>query len=172
MASHPPSGGKARSAVSDPARSGRPSSRRHGPGRWLRPGLLPGTDSAGYSPSIGVEFDRERAAAAGLRLTPVGASAACARSEALPFPSSAFDLILSHEVLEHVVDDRTRFARSCGCSRRAAGWSCSFPTGDTPSKRTASTGAASTVSETYLGQLPALGLRDRLAPHVRAYAAS
>ena len=30
----------------------------------------------------------------------------CSAAEALPFPERRFDLILSHEVLEHVADDR------------------------------------------------------------------
>jgi len=52
--------------------------------------------------AIGVEFDFQRARIAhdqGLSLT-------CAAGEKLPYPSNHFDLVLSHEVLEHVVDDR------------------------------------------------------------------
>lgn len=52
--------------------------------------------------AIGVEFDFQRARTAqehGLSLT-------CAAGEKLPYPSDHFDLVLSHEVLEHVVDDR------------------------------------------------------------------
>lgn len=50
---------------------------------------------------IGLEYDFERAAEAGTR-SPNIINAA---SESLPLPSNAFDLILSHEVLEHVRDD-------------------------------------------------------------------
>jgi SAM-dependent methyltransferase len=49
----------------------------------------------------GLEYDFERAAEAGIR-SPRILNAA---GEALPFSSNAFDLILSHEVLEHVRDD-------------------------------------------------------------------
>jgi SAM-dependent methyltransferase len=50
---------------------------------------------------IGLEYDFERATEAGDR-SPEILNAAC---ESLPFPPSHFDLILSHEVLEHVQDD-------------------------------------------------------------------
>jgi SAM-dependent methyltransferase len=51
---------------------------------------------------IGLEYDFERAAKARTR-SPHLINAA---GEFLPLPTSAFDLILSHEVLEHVQDDR------------------------------------------------------------------
>ncbi len=50
----------------------------------------------------GLEFDAARAAEAGRR----GLKVVRAAGEKLPFPSGAFDLVLSHEVLEHVEDDR------------------------------------------------------------------
>ena len=51
---------------------------------------------------FGLEFDFERTLEAGRR-NPGIVNAA---GEALPYPASVFDLILSHEVLEHVADDR------------------------------------------------------------------
>jgi len=50
---------------------------------------------------IGLEYDFERAAEAGTR-SPNILNAA---GESLPLPSGTLDLILSHEVLEHVQDD-------------------------------------------------------------------
>ncbi len=50
---------------------------------------------------IGLEYDFERATEAGTR-SPNILNAA---GESLPLPSGSFDLILSHEVLEHVQDD-------------------------------------------------------------------
>ena len=50
---------------------------------------------------IGLEYDLERTADAGTR-SPNILNAA---GESLPLPSGTFDLILSHEVLEHVQDD-------------------------------------------------------------------
>lgn len=52
---------------------------------------------------IGLEYDFERAAEA-RNNSPHIINAA---GEAIPFPANTFDLILSHEVLEHVHDDRT-----------------------------------------------------------------
>lgn len=56
--------------------------------------------------AIGLEVERERAIDA-LALCR-GTSGAVINSvgEELPFPPDSFDLILSHEVIEHVVDDR------------------------------------------------------------------
>lgn len=50
----------------------------------------------------GLEFDFERAAEAHLRSDDIVNAA----GESLPFSASTFDLILSHEVIEHVADDR------------------------------------------------------------------
>jgi SAM-dependent methyltransferase len=50
---------------------------------------------------IGLEYDFERATEAGTR----SPSILNAAGEFLPLPSGTFDLILSHEVLEHVQDD-------------------------------------------------------------------
>lgn len=49
-----------------------------------------------------LEFDFQRAGEARRR----GVQVVNAASEGLPYPSAKFDLILSHEVLEHVRDDR------------------------------------------------------------------
>ena len=51
---------------------------------------------------IGLEYEFERAAAA----RPGAAPIVNAAGEALPFPDSSISFILSHEVLEHVQDDR------------------------------------------------------------------
>ena len=51
---------------------------------------------------IGLEIDFARAYQAAERSDHILSAA----GEALPFPSDEFDLILSHEVLEHVQDDR------------------------------------------------------------------
>ncbi len=50
---------------------------------------------------VGLEYDFERAAEAGSRSKRILNAA----GESLPLPSGTFDLILSHEVLEHVQDD-------------------------------------------------------------------
>jgi SAM-dependent methyltransferase len=91
----------------------------------------------------------------------------------LPFVDGAFDVVFSHEVIEHVADDRLAAAemvRVCApagrivlyCPNRLYPfethghyWRGSYHFGNTP----------------LIGWLPDL-LRDRLAPHVRAYTRS
>ena len=51
---------------------------------------------------IGLEYDLERAIEAGINSKEIINAA----GEFIPLPSSTFDLILSHEVIEHVQDDR------------------------------------------------------------------
>jgi SAM-dependent methyltransferase len=124
----------------------------------------------GAAQAFGVEVDRERATAAGLRLTPVGGSAACARSEALPFPSSAFDLILSHEVLEHVVDDRSAVCEIVRVLKEGGRLVLFVPNRGYPFE----THGIYWRGQYRFGNVPFVNylprrLRDRLAPHVRAY---
>jgi len=63
---------------------------------------------AEYAHAItGLEFDFERAQQASRTVeSNQNAAILCAAGEGLPFPPASFDLILSHEVLEHVQDDR------------------------------------------------------------------
>lgn len=49
--------------------------------------------------AVGTEYEFERAQEANLR------NDALVSAELLPFPSDSFDVVLSHEVLEHVTDD-------------------------------------------------------------------
>jgi SAM-dependent methyltransferase len=51
---------------------------------------------------VGLDIELERAKEARERAERV----LCAAGEHLPFPENTFDLVLSHEVLEHVQDDR------------------------------------------------------------------
>src|SRR5512136_584657 len=56
-----------------------------------------------YTPHVtGVELDLEAARQARSRAP----SIALAPAEALPFASASFDVVFSHEVIEHVADDR------------------------------------------------------------------
>lgn len=116
----------------------------------------------------GLEYDFERAAEARTR----SARILNAAGEALPFPSGTFDLILSHEVLEHVRDDRAavrEMARTLKpggrmvifCPNRGypfethgVYWNGSYRFGNIP----------------LVNYLPRIW-RDRLAPHVRVYSA-
>jgi SAM-dependent methyltransferase len=115
---------------------------------------------------IGLEYDFERAAAARAD-SPHIINAA---GEFVPLPSATFDLVLSHEVLEHVQDDRRAvremvrllrpggrivlFAPNRGYPFETHGiyWKGKYHFGNKP----------------FVNYLPRL-LRDKLAPHVRIY---
>ena len=124
--------------------------------------------------AIGLELDRDRAAEAARRHPAM----VRALGERLPYPEGAFDLVLSHEVIEHVTDDAAAIAEIVRVLRRpspsAPGgrlvlfvpnrgypfethgifWRGRYRFGNIP----------------FVNYLPA-ALRDRLAPHVRAYTA-
>jgi SAM-dependent methyltransferase len=115
---------------------------------------------------IGLEYDMERAAEAHLRSKEIFNAA----GEFIPLPSSTFDLILSHEVIEHVQDDRAAihemirvlkvggraviFCPNRGYPFETHGiyWNGKYHFGNKP----------------FVNYLPRF-LRDKLAPHVRVY---
>jgi SAM-dependent methyltransferase len=120
---------------------------------------------------MGLEYDFERAQAARQAAqTYSNAAVLNAAGEALPFPNNSFSLVLSHEVLEHVQDDRQAvgeiirvlqvggrlvlFAPNRGYPFETHGiyWRGRYHFGNVP----------------LVNYLPRL-LRDRLAPHVRVY---
>ncbi len=115
------------------------------------------------------EFDRARQAHKHTGYFPF-AHIISAAGERLPFPDDSFDAILSHEVLEHVQDDRmaaeemVRTLRPGGCillfvpnrgypfETHGIYWRGRYRFGNIP----------------LVNYLPR-ALRDRLAPHVRVY---
>jgi SAM-dependent methyltransferase len=124
--------------------------------------------------AIGLELDRDRSVEAARRHPAM----VRALGERLPCPKGTFDLVLSHEVIEHVADDAAAIAEIVRVLRRpspsALGgrlvlfvpnrgypfethgifWRGRYRFGNIP----------------FVNYLPAV-LRDRLAPHVRAYSA-
>ena len=123
---------------------------------------------------IGLEYDFERAAEARTRSLYIINAA----SESLPLPSSTFDLILSHEVLEHVRDDRAalceiiRVLRSPDpASRKPGGRAVIFvPNRGYPFETHGIywKGKYYFGNKLFVNYLPR-ALRDKLAPHVRVY---
>ncbi|MDH5605951.1 MAG: class I SAM-dependent methyltransferase [Anaerolineae bacterium] len=115
---------------------------------------------------FGLEYDGQRALEARRSHDLV----VIAAGEALPFPGGSFDLILSHEVIEHVADDRAavgQMVRALKPGGRAVifcpnrwypfethgiYWRGKYKFGNIP----------------LVNYLPRL-LRDRLAPHVEVY---
>jgi SAM-dependent methyltransferase len=115
---------------------------------------------------IGLEFDFERARQArlGAQLILNGAG------ERLPFPCESFDLILSHEVLEHVQDDRAAVGEMVRALRPGGRLVVFVPNRGYPFE----THGIYWRGRYRFGNIPLVNylpqrLRDRLAPHVRVY---
>ena len=118
---------------------------------------------------IGLEYDFERAAEAHLH-SPHIINAA---GENLPLPAGTFDLILSHEVLEHVQDDR---AAACEMIRalKSGGRIVLFvPNRGYPFETHGIywKGKYSFGNKVFVNYLPR-SLRNKLAPHVRIYSSN
>ncbi len=116
--------------------------------------------------NIGLEYDFERAAEAG-RNSPHIINGA---SEFLPLPSATFDLILSHEVLEHVQDDRLTVCEMIRALKPGGRIALFVPNRGYPFE----THGIYWNGKYYFGNKPFVNylpraLRDKLAPHVRAY---
>jgi SAM-dependent methyltransferase len=122
----------------------------------------------------GLEYDFERAAEAGTRSSGILNAA----SESLPFPSGTFDLILSHEVLEHVRDDAMAVREMVRVLRNPV------PVSGKPGGRIVlfvpnrgypfETHGIYWRGNYYFGNKPFVNYlprkwRDRLAPHVKVY---
>lgn len=115
---------------------------------------------------IGLEYDFERAAEARIN-SPHILNAA---GESLPLPSGTFDLILSHEVIEHVQNDRdsiTEMVRALKAGGRAAIF---CPNRGYPFETHGiyRNGKYHFGNKLFVNYLPRTW-RDRLAPHVRVY---
>ncbi len=114
----------------------------------------------------GLEFDFERAAEAA-KNSPHILNSAC---ESLPLPSSTFDLILSHEVIEHVQDDRTAICEMVRVLRPGGRIVLFCPNRGYPFE----THGIYWKGEYYFGNklfvnyLPRVW-RNKLAPHVQIY---
>ena len=93
-----------------------------------------------------------------------------ARGEALPFPTDSYDLVLSHEVLEHVADDRAAI-REIVRSLKPGGRLVLFcPNRGYPFE----THGYYWRGGYHFGNIPLINYlprtwRDRLAPHVNVY---
>ncbi|MCX8062155.1 MAG: methyltransferase domain-containing protein [Anaerolineales bacterium] len=116
--------------------------------------------------AIGLEIDWERAYTAHRRDLAV----LCAAGENLPFPDGSFDLILSHEVLEHVVDDRLAMQEMARVLKIGGRLLLFVPNRGYPFE----THGIYWRGKYHFGNIPFINylprrLRNRLAPHVRIY---
>ena len=125
---------------------------------------------------FGVEIERERALEARDRAAGVIQSP----GEHLPFPDATFDVVFSHEVLEHVADDRacvTEMVRVTRCPEPAEGRPGGRIVVFVPNRLYPfETHGIFWRGNYHFGNVPLVNwlptpLRNRLAPHVRAYTA-
>jgi SAM-dependent methyltransferase len=115
---------------------------------------------------IGLEYDFERAAAARTNSPNIINGA----GEFLPIPSGSFDLILSHEVIEHVQDDRAAVCEMIRVLRPGGRLVLFVPNRGYPYETHGIywQGKYSFGNKLFVNYLPSI-LRNKLAPHVRVY---
>jgi SAM-dependent methyltransferase len=115
---------------------------------------------------IGLEYDFERAAEARVN-SPHIINAA---GESLPLPSGTFNLILSHEVLEHVQDDRAAILEMIRALKPGGRVVLFAPNRGYPFETHGIywKGKYYFGNKLFVNYLPHI-LRDKLAPHVRVY---
>lgn len=114
----------------------------------------------------GLEFDFERAAEARFRSDEIVNAA----GEWLPFPASTFDLILSHEVIEHVADDREAVCEMVRVLKPGGRAVIFCPNRGYPFETHGIywRGKYYFGNKLFVNYLPRR-LRNKLAPHVRVY---
>jgi SAM-dependent methyltransferase len=115
---------------------------------------------------VGLEIEHERAVAARARADAIVLGV----GERLPFADDSFDLILSNEVIEHVADDRAAVAEMARVARPGGRVVIFAPNRWYPVEQH----GVYWRGEYHFGNKPLVNylpnpLRNRLAPHVRAY---
>ncbi len=119
--------------------------------------------------AIGLDIEHERAREAHQRTEQVVAG----RGEALPLPDNTFDLVLSHEVIEHVQDDRQAIREIVRVLKPGGRLVLFCPNRGYPFE----THGIYWRGKYRFGNIPLVNylprsLRNRLAPHVRVYTRS
>lgn len=118
---------------------------------------------------FGLEYDFERAVEAGRQSSRIINAA----GEHLPYPTAAFDLILSHEVLEHVADDALAVREMVRVLKPGGRAVIFVPNRGYPFETHGVywRGKYYFGNKLFINYLPR-SWRDRLAPHVRVYSSS
>ena len=122
-----------------------------------------------HTPDVwGVDVDPEKVAEASQTLPNISQAPA----EELPFPDHTFDVLLLHEVLEHVDDDRRAVVEACRVLRPGGRLVIFAPNRWYPFE----THGVFWRGRYRFGNIPLVNylpdsLRSRLCPHVRAYTA-
>ena len=115
---------------------------------------------------IGLEYDFERAVEAKINSDEIINAA----GEFIPLPSSTFDLILSHEVIEHVQDDRAAICEMVRLLKPGGRAAIFCPNRGYPFETHGIfwKGKYYFGNKLFVNYLPR-ALRNKLAPHVRVY---
>ncbi|MHB8855722.1 MAG: class I SAM-dependent methyltransferase [Bellilinea sp.] len=118
------------------------------------------------NPAIGLDIEHERTVQARQKTPRV----VCGAGEYLPFPADSFDLILSHEVLEHVQDDQAAIREMVRTLRLGGRLVLFCPNRGYPFE----THGMYWRGKYHFGNIPLINylprkLRNRLAPHVEVY---
>jgi SAM-dependent methyltransferase len=116
--------------------------------------------------AVGLDIEHERTVEA----HQIASQVVCGAGERLPFPPASFDLILSHEVLEHVQDDRQAVCEIVRTLRPGGRLVLFVPNRGYPYE----THGIYWRGRYHFGNIPLVNylptrLRNRLAPHVRVY---
>jgi SAM-dependent methyltransferase len=116
--------------------------------------------------AVGLDIEFERI----LLAKKLGQQVVCGVGEHLPYPDNYFDLTLSHEVLEHVQDDRLAVEEIVRTLRPGGRLILFCPNLGYPFE----THGIYWRGRYHFGNIPLVhylprGLRTKLAPHVRAY---
>jgi SAM-dependent methyltransferase len=115
---------------------------------------------------VGLDFEHERA----LQARQVADQVISSASELLPFPANTFDLVLSHEVLEHVQDDHLAVEEIVRILKPGGRVVLFCPNKGYPFE----THGVYWRGVYHFGNIPLVNYlprrwRDRLAPHVNIY---
>lgn len=115
---------------------------------------------------IGLEYDMDRAVEAHIRSKEIFNAA----GEFIPLPSSTFDLILSHEVIEHVQDDRAAIREMIRVLKVGGRAVIFCPNRGYPFETHGIywNGKYYFGNKLFVNYFPRF-LRNKLAPHVRVY---
>jgi SAM-dependent methyltransferase len=142
-------------------------------GRVLEDGCGVGQYLAHLEPlakqAVGVELEFDRAEIAYNK----AAQLTCGAAEKLPFPANTFNLLLSHEVLEHVRDDRQSVAEMVRVLKPGGRIILFVPNRGYPFETHGIywRGKYSFGNKIFVNYLPRKW-RDSLTPHVRVYSSA
>lgn len=127
-------------------------------------------DQACYAVGLEIEFERGKTALTAGSPAKMAVVNSC--GEQLPFASDRFDLVLSHEVIEHVVDDRECISEVFRCLKPGGRFVLFCPNRGYPFE----THGLYWKGKYYFGNKFLINYlprrwRDKLAPHVNVYTA-